>query len=79
MTEPAAVLNAAEALAAARVPAADARPAPGGAAAMAAINALLLLGVLALAWTPAVIFWAALALAPVALLIILGITLGWWL
>lgn len=42
------------------------------------VNILLLIGVLAVAWTPAVIFWVALALAPLTLLAILAITLGWW-
>lgn len=42
------------------------------------VNILLLIGVLAFAWTPAVIFWVALALAPITLAAILAITLGWW-
>ncbi len=42
------------------------------------VNILLLIGVLAVAWTPAVIFWAALALAPITLAAIVAITLGWW-
>lgn len=43
------------------------------------VNILMLIGLLAILWTPAVIFWVALALAPTALLVVLGITLGWWL
>jgi hypothetical protein len=45
---------------------------------MTSDGALMLLGVLAVLWTPAVLFWAALALAPTALLAIIAITRGWW-
>lgn len=41
------------------------------------INILLTVILLAVLWTPAVIFWAALALAPTALIAILAITRGW--
>lgn len=47
-------------------------------ASLVVLNVLLALGLLAVLWTPAVLFWAALALAPTALLGIVAITRGWW-
>lgn len=47
-------------------------------ATLVVLNILMLLAVLAILWTPAVIFWTALALAPLSLLAILAITRGWW-
>jgi hypothetical protein len=48
------------------------------AASLLVLNVLMLLGMLAVLWTPAVLFWAALALAPAALIGIVAITRGWW-
>lgn len=47
-------------------------------ATLVVLNILMLLAVLAILWTPAVIFWTALALTPLSLLAILAITRGWW-
>lgn len=41
------------------------------------LNVLMLLVVLAAFWTPVVLFWAAWALAPLTLLLIVAITRGW--
>lgn len=49
----------------------------GATATLVLLNLLMLVGLLAILWTPAVIFWVALALAPMALGAILAITLGW--
>lgn len=49
----------------------------GATAALVLLNLLMLVGLLAILWTPAVIFWVALALAPTVLVAILAITLGW--
>ena len=54
------------------------RQKPAAAASLFVLNIVLLLAVLAVLWTPAVLFWAALLLAPTALVAIIGITLGLW-
>lgn len=54
------------------------RETPAAAASLLALNVLMVLALLAILWTPAVIFWTALALAPLSLVAIIAITRGWW-